>query len=83
MKNFLKKITSRKFLLALFGGIASLCVALSDIPSERIKVIVTILGASSIILYQIVEGSLDLKALTLKKAQELLEEYKEKKEENK
>lgn len=83
MKNFLKKITSRKFLLALFGGIAWLCVTLNEVPSEKIKIITTIFGALSIILYQIVEGKLDLKALTIKKAEEILEKYKENEKEDK
>ena len=83
MKNFLKKVTSRKFLLALFGGIAWLCVTLNDIPSEKIKIITTIFGALSIILYQVIEGSLDLKALSLKKAEEIVEKYKENEKEDK
>jgi len=83
MKNFLKKITSRKFLLALFSGITWLCVTLNEVPSEKIKIITTIFGALSIILYQVVEGKLDLKALTVKKAEEIFDKYKENQKEDK
>jgi hypothetical protein len=62
-KEFVAKITSRKFLLALVGVISGLATAFSGINNEKIKITGYTLAGLSAITYMIIEGRVDVKSV--------------------
>lgn len=67
MKNFLKKLTSRKFLLAVVGAVSGLALALGVEGSEIERIVGTVGGimtaAGSIVAYINGEAKIDAAAV--------------------
>ena len=63
MKNFLKKITSRKFLATLLTNIIAIATLLVDFDNEKVRITAIIVIAVANSLYGIVEGHIDAKAI--------------------
>ena len=67
MNNFLKKVTSRKFLLALVGTVSGLALAMGVEGSEIERIVATVGGivtaAGSIVVYINGEAKIDAAAV--------------------
>ena len=66
MREFLKKLTSRKFLLAVIGAVSGLALAMGDEGSEIERIVETVGGivaaAGSIVAYINGEAKIDAAA---------------------
>jgi hypothetical protein len=79
MKNFIKKITSRKFLLALLTEITAIAQLLSASENEKLKLIAMLTIPVVTIIYATIEGHIDAKAVihNAEKIVDILEKNKE------
>ena len=71
MKNFMMKLTSRKFIVSVTGILSGIITIASGNTAEGVTVMLT-----SIVAYLITEGYIDAKALDI--ADAVVEETKEK-----
>ena len=79
MKNFIKKITSRKFLLAVLTEITAIAQLLSASDNEKIKLIALITIPTVAIIYSAIEGHIDAKAV-IKHVEEIIDAIDNKEE---
>lgn len=80
MKNFIKKITSRKFLLALLTEITAIAQLLSASENEKLKLIAMLTIPVVAIIYAAIEGHIDAKAV-IHNAEEIVDILEKNKEE--
>lgn len=59
MKELLKKLTSRKFLITCVTMLAGIALALKDSGDEKLQAIGFIIAGVSALVYMIVEGNID------------------------
>lgn len=71
MNNFLKKITSRKFIVTLLTMAGGIAIAFKESDNEALKSVGCIIAGVAAIVYMIVEGTLDVQSIK-KAIQEIL-----------
>ena len=65
MKDFLKKLTSRKFILAVLSAVGGAAISLSTLPGKTGTISAIIAAVVPAITYIVTEGIVDAKAVSL------------------
>lgn len=71
MNNFLKKITSRKFIVTVIVMVTGIATAFKESSDEKLKAIGCIITGVAAIAYMVVEGTIDSKSIA-KAIQEII-----------